>query len=615
MTSSSTSSPSPSPVTSAGDGTHKYMLLMLLDRGDVIAVSGAYSASDGWRWEVMDSVGIDVTQGIPEVLSGGARARPPIPRLHPVLYTTESGDKLFEEKKDSHVHCMVTCCVPGELSLYATIALDGTVKMFDWNIFSHRILISQSRQQLHGEKVVSSQLLRCREGYSSRTGNSSNSDVKNRSPHRLLDSSESPNAFAADLNHAMKSSKSNQKTPRSPRPTSKVRSSAEPAKRVKYGGVDIPEHAQKQSLYLLSKSIPNDKRITIPRLKMYLEKYHRYPAAYRPLIWRFLTKLPENESIFVDLITRPIHEAFVNLFDAYPVSDPRIFRRLQRVCSAIAHWSPIFGEVDYLVQLLFPFIIMFGSDELAAFETTLTILLYWGYSWQVTYPHPPLHVTDVMDQLLELHDNTLYRHLYKLEAPPGFMCWRMISTIYTEVLSRDVWCALMDFLFSNIDEYSYFFLSAIAIIKILRGSILTCQHSRHVASYIRLPQTVDAHVLIKHIKHLRKNTPDHLLLTQDSGQASRQLSIQEMGGVSNETQSKSVEMSNTRDSISGSEGKPVFPLPRGRYPAYDGYPPYLVDWQLKERSLALSMQRELQSRETALEELENRMEQVSNLYL
>ena len=38
----------------------------------------------------------------------------------------------------------------------------------------------------------------------------------------------------------------------------------------------------------------------------------------------------------------------------------------------------------------------------------------------------------------------------------------------------------------------------------------------------------------------------------------------------------------------------------GRYPAYDGHPKFLVDWELKKRDKALSLQEEISRREDVL---------------
>ena len=45
-----------------------------------------------------------------------------------------------------------------------------------------------------------------------------------------------------------------------------------------------------------------------------------------------------------------------------------------RTVSALAHWSPLFGETDYLPMLTFPFVKLFQNNQLICFEMLATVL-------------------------------------------------------------------------------------------------------------------------------------------------------------------------------------------------------------------------------------------------
>lgn len=45
-----------------------------------------------------------------------------------------------------------------------------------------------------------------------------------------------------------------------------------------------------------------------------------------------------------------------------------------RILSAMAHWSPIFGETQFLPTFAFPFVKMFQNNHLICFEMVATIL-------------------------------------------------------------------------------------------------------------------------------------------------------------------------------------------------------------------------------------------------
>ena len=54
----------------------------------------------------------------------------------------------------------------------------------------------------------------------------------------------------------------------------------------------------------------------------------------------------------------------------HPDSAPSCHRAL----SALAHWSSIFGETEYLPGLVFPFVKLFQNNQLITFEILATIL-------------------------------------------------------------------------------------------------------------------------------------------------------------------------------------------------------------------------------------------------
>jgi len=45
-----------------------------------------------------------------------------------------------------------------------------------------------------------------------------------------------------------------------------------------------------------------------------------------------------------------------------------------RILSALAHWSPIFGETQYLPVMAFPFVKLFQNNHLVAFEIIACVL-------------------------------------------------------------------------------------------------------------------------------------------------------------------------------------------------------------------------------------------------
>lgn len=50
-----------------------------------------------------------------------------------------------------------------------------------------------------------------------------------------------------------------------------------------------------------------------------------------------------------------------------------------RILSAMAHWSPIFGETQYLPCLAFPFVKLFQNNHLVCFEILCSIMSKYSF--------------------------------------------------------------------------------------------------------------------------------------------------------------------------------------------------------------------------------------------
>ena len=118
-----------------------------------------------------------------------------------------------------------------------------------------------------------------------------------------------------------------------------------------------------------------DTRVNHTKLRDFIELNREFPGRYRSLIWRFLLKLPENSQAFTELVSRDVHPAFEDIYNTYPIQNRKVLQRLQNCCSHLVHWAPVLAEASYLPTLVYPFVLVFGVDELACLETCMTILM------------------------------------------------------------------------------------------------------------------------------------------------------------------------------------------------------------------------------------------------
>lgn len=200
-----------------------------------------------------------------------------------------------------------------------------------------------------------------------------------------------------------------------------------------------------------------------------------YPGRYRPLIWRFLMKLPENISAYSDLGFSLIWSFFVEV-----ILNLAYFKQLVEcillswisttnircnrdeffiVCSQCAvslrSGHRFSRRWCYSILVRYP-VIMIASGAVSSvtgisfrcgFRARRIIRLgnchdnhdvrkiayalfdhyhsefcrhrWWGHSWHVTHPNPPLHIIDCCDGLMKFHDPRLYQHFQSLKVSVG----------------------------------------------------------------------------------------------------------------------------------------------------------------------------------------------------
>lgn len=86
------------------------------------------------------------------------------------------------------------------------------------------------------------------------------------------------------------------------------------------------------------------------------------PTEHRFIAWKFLLHLPSNSKQFAELISRGPHPAaLASLSVRYPLRDQKLFRKTAVLISALAHWSPILGDVEFVPSWVCPFVIVFSQ--------------------------------------------------------------------------------------------------------------------------------------------------------------------------------------------------------------------------------------------------------------
>ncbi|OQR83047.1 hypothetical protein ACHHYP_15167 [Achlya hypogyna] len=297
------------------------------------------------------------------------------------------------------------------------------------------------------------------------------------------------------------------------------------------------------------------------RLAQLLRSYELFPERYRMLAWRYLLELPDNADAFGALLAKGVHPAFLRLERQYPIQNQRLFRRLQRLLSAVAFWCPALGEVDYLPGLVFPFVKVCDNNDVMAFEVVATLLLHWGRDFLVRYPYPPLHVLRVLEKELERRDPQLFLHFVAHGVPAETFAWSLVASAFSQVLSRRDWLCLWDNLVTAFETPGKLWAAVLAFLQLSRGALLELATAAAIGAFFTQQHALDMRQLVDWMEQMEVPLP-------------------------------------------APEDPPLVPLPKGSYPPFRHYPTFVVDYQIQERNRIARDEEELAAKQALLAKLQ-----------
>ncbi|KRX10674.1 WD40-repeat-containing domain [Pseudocohnilembus persalinus] len=314
------------------------------------------------------------------------------------------------------------------------------------------------------------------------------------------------------------------------------------------------------------------------KLRQFLKKFGQYPDKHRPLIYKYLLKLPMNFDCYDNLVTKGLHSAFVNLNKTYPIESQKLYTKMQRILSSLAHYCPVFGEVDYVPALIFPFVKLFGTDEVLCFEVILSFFIQHGQHIFSFFPNPPVSMLQAVEEILKEKDPELQMHLKESEFGLNNYMWPPLQVLFTDMLSRKDWLSFLDFLvtYPEKPELLLYFVAAFFI------------HFRNPLLRVRTPQELDIFL------HKQAAVKIQSILNQAYAMCN--------AGISKNL------LINYQNNL---------PLTQNQYPIYNFYPQFTVDYHKRireqiqeEEAQTIQKQNQIQNlnKLTAnLQEMEDRM--------
>ena len=226
-------------------------------------------------------------------------------------------------------------------------------------------------------------------------------------------------------------------------------------------------------------------------IKESLDQCSSFPSNMRKYIYQFLFSLPNEKKIYEKYDKMGIHPFFRFLDDIYPLTDITQKSNLQKVCSLLAFYSPLIGNIYFLPELVFPFIKCFPNEEHFLFELLIAFFHSIGNFWFEFYPGSPLYHIKLSEKIIEHEDSILCEHIEKIyresdiaELKLTEIIWRLIRNLFSESLVKDHWLQMVDFLFAYNHKPEMILYIASSFILSIKNQILACSNSDELKNII-----------------------------------------------------------------------------------------------------------------------------------
>ncbi|KAG5444501.1 TBC1 domain member 31, variant 2 [Clonorchis sinensis] len=260
---------------------------------------------------------------------------------------------------------------------------------------------------------------------------------------------------------------------------------------------------------------PDEGLLNRGRLRSLLREFGRFPDKYRTFIWRSVLQLPSNTQAFDALVKKGIHPAFATIPPCFRSRQKKSIGVLQKVCSALAFWSPMFGETDWLLMMAYPFVRLFENNSLRAFEVVATVLNNWCELWFRDFPNPPANILCIVDCLVKHFDPELHSHFTKCHVTTEMYAWPLFQTVLSELFTQEEWLQLWDTVICYPPGFLIACVAAYAVCG--RRLLLPVQNVDAFEAFFRSPTTIPVRTVVDlahQLLHLCPPTihPDRVLV-------------------------------------------------------------------------------------------------------
>lgn len=244
------------------------------------------------------------------------------------------------------------------------------------------------------------------------------------------------------------------------------------------------------------------------RLETMLREFGHYPEKYRFLIWSTLLELPCNGSKYQVLLKLGLPAVLQQQARGLRIKNDSQRRCVIKVWSCLAHWCKVFGYVNWMPHLVYPFAKHLPKNSMVVFELIVTLLFNHMQLFFEFHPLPPQNYLAMCENILQRNDEQLSKFYKSLKVEAKDYAWAMLTNAFAEVFEEQQWLALWD---NILTEPPYFIIFVIVAYNIVqRDVILHLPNKAEVCVFFHDQNPIDVSRLLTKAHNLMNKCPDDL---------------------------------------------------------------------------------------------------------
>lgn len=153
-----------------------------------------------------------------------------------------------------------------------------------------------------------------------------------------------------------------------------------------------------------------------------------------------------------------------------PIKSSKLSRQFHSIRNCLCQHSPFFHNNPVTDRLLFPFVKLFPNKGLQTFEIFLTFASHWLQPLYESFPCVSPVLSEFFEAVLVMESPELV-HVIKQTSLISSL-FDCLLCLFTDVLSREAWLQVFDFLFCFSEYPELLFLLVPALLIILKQDLL-----------------------------------------------------------------------------------------------------------------------------------------------